>query len=162
MLVAIASAAAELAVVVPDTATAIVPITQFAPDPAVVGGLAHCAQVIAAHVDARASLGVVAERDRAATTVGARQVSVVIHDVADAAVEIERAGDPIAADILAAGSNLVTTHLDVAARLAVGATRAVATPVVAVVIPVAALIGVADQLSINVGDPRCAAAEARQ
>src|SRR5262249_45020764 len=117
------SAAAEPAVFIPDTATAVVPIIQLGPDPAVVFGLAQGAESITAHIDARASLSVVAGRHYASASPRALQVSVVVHDVPDAAVKVERRGDPVAVKILAAGANLVAPDVDIAAGFTIGAAR---------------------------------------
>src|SRR5499433_832384 len=147
------SAAAELAVFIPDAAPAIVPIIELCPDPAIVLGLAQGAERVAAHVNARATLGVIARRDDSSAAAGALQVSVVVDDVAGAAVKVERGRDPIAVDVFAASAKLVTADVNVAASFAVGTPRAVAAPIVAVAVPVTAGVVVhASQLSVNIGD----------
>src|SRR5262249_51202467 len=147
------SAAAELAVFIPDAAPAIVPIIELRPDPAIVLGLAQSAERVAAHVDARATLGVIAGRDDSSAAAGAFQLSIVVDDVANASVKVQRGRHPIAAEVFAAGAKPVAAHFNIATCLAVRAARAIAAPVVSVAVPVAAIVVVhASQLSVNIGD----------
>ena len=158
----------QLPIQVDDASAAIIPVIQLRPHPASVPCLALRAQVVSAHINLAASLGISAGGNCTAAAARTLELAFIIHDVANAAIGIFQSGiEPASIAGFAAGAQPVALDLNIAASLAIGTARTTAT-LVTVTVAVAIMISVpsasiivraAPELAIKIPDAAAALAE---
>jgi hypothetical protein len=140
---------AETAIIILYAAAAVVPITQFAPDPLSAAILAHGAQVVAANINVAARLRIAAYGNKPSASACTLEPAIIVNNIANALVEaVERAFHPVSPHGLADSAKGISVSLDIAAALRIRSARAIA--VVAIAISIAIVVPVSVPIAVPV------------